>query len=104
MGHRQRRCGPDRQSGHRGQQLAGKDGFIPDHLSIQCADMAASGPFYDAVLPRLGGRRVMDFGEVIGLGVPPRPKFWTGPWTSQAITPPSCMTPTATTSKPFTAP
>jgi hypothetical protein len=30
----------------------------------------------------LGGRRVMDFGEVIGLGVPPRPEFWIGPWTA----------------------
>jgi hypothetical protein len=97
---------------------------------------------------RLGGRRVMDFGEVIGFGVPPRPGFWIGPRTtgegfrethiafvapdraavraffqavsalmpecsmnhacgpstSQAITAPSCMTPTATTSKPFAAP
>jgi hypothetical protein len=46
------RCGPDRESGHRGQQLAGKDGFMLDHLSIQCADVAASATFYDAVLPR----------------------------------------------------
>ena len=36
------RCGLDRGSGHRGQQLAGKDGFMLDHLSIQCADVAAS--------------------------------------------------------------
>ena len=46
------RCGPDRESGHRGQQLAGKDGFMLDHLSIQCADVAASATFYDAALPR----------------------------------------------------
>ena len=142
------RCGPDRESGHRGQQLAGKDGFMLDHLSIQCADVAASATFYDAVLAPLGGRRVMDFGEVIGFGVPPRPEFWIGPrttgegsarrisrsWhptglpcghssrqrsalmpkcsmnhasgpsTTQAITAPSCVTPTATTSKPFAAP
>jgi hypothetical protein len=52
-----------------------------DHLSIQCADAAASATFYDAALPRLGGRRVMDFGEVIGFGVPPRPEFWIGPRT-----------------------
>ena len=116
---------------------------------MRCADVAAGGLFYDAVPPRLGGRRVMDFGEVIGFGVPPRPEFWTGPVdhrrgvprdayrirgtrqgcragilpgqrsasmpkcsmnhscgpsTSQAITAPSCMTPTATTSKPFAAP
>ena len=27
----------------------------------------------------LGGRRAVDFGGVIGLGVPPRPEFWIGP-------------------------
>jgi len=53
-----------------------------DHLSIQCADVAASAAFYDAVLAPLGGCRVMDFGEVIGFGVPPRPQFWIGPQTS----------------------
>jgi catechol 2,3-dioxygenase-like lactoylglutathione lyase family enzyme len=50
-----------------------------DHLSIQCSDPAASTRFYDAVLPPLGGQRVMDFGEVIGYGIPPRPTFWVGP-------------------------
>jgi catechol 2,3-dioxygenase-like lactoylglutathione lyase family enzyme len=55
-----------------------------DHLSIQCADMAASAAFYDAVLAPLGGGRVMDFGEVIGFGVPPTPVFWIGPQTSGA--------------------
>jgi catechol 2,3-dioxygenase-like lactoylglutathione lyase family enzyme len=49
-----------------------------DHVSIQCADVAASAAFYDAVLAPIGGRRVMDFGEVIGFGVPPRPEFWIG--------------------------
>jgi catechol 2,3-dioxygenase-like lactoylglutathione lyase family enzyme len=49
-----------------------------DHISIQCADVAASAAFYDAVLEPLGGRRVMDFGEVIGFGIPPRPRFWIG--------------------------
>lgn len=53
-----------------------------DHLSIQCADVAASAAFYDAVLAPLGGRRVMDFGDVIGFGVPPRPEFWIGPRTT----------------------
>jgi hypothetical protein len=24
----------------------------------------------------------MDFGEVIGFGVPPRPESWIGPWTT----------------------
>jgi len=50
-----------------------------DHLSIQCSDPAASTRFYDAVLASVGGQRVMDFGEVIGYGVPPRPTFWVGP-------------------------
>jgi catechol 2,3-dioxygenase-like lactoylglutathione lyase family enzyme len=50
-----------------------------DHLSIQCADVSASANFYDAVLAPLGGARIMDFGAVIGYGVPPRPDFWLGP-------------------------
>ena len=50
-----------------------------DHLSIQCADVAKSAAFYDAVLATIGGTRVMDFGEVIGFGVPPKPDFWIGP-------------------------
>ena len=50
-----------------------------DHISIQCADVAASAAFYDAVLAPLGGRRIFAFGEVIGFGVPPKPDFWLGP-------------------------
>jgi catechol 2,3-dioxygenase-like lactoylglutathione lyase family enzyme len=50
-----------------------------DHVSIQCADAAASAAFYDAVLAPLGGSRVMDFGDVVGFGVPPMPDFWIGP-------------------------
>ena len=49
-----------------------------DHLSIQCADLAASASFYDAVLAPLGGRRILDFGEAIGYGTPDRPDFWIG--------------------------
>jgi len=48
-----------------------------DHLSIQCSDLAASANFYDAVLAPLGGRRVLDFGQVIGYGTE-RPTFWLG--------------------------
>jgi catechol 2,3-dioxygenase-like lactoylglutathione lyase family enzyme len=48
-----------------------------DHLSIQCSDLAASAHFYDAVLAPLGGRRVMDFGEVVGYGTD-FPDFWLG--------------------------
>ncbi len=53
-----------------------------DHLSVQCADVAASAAFYDAVLPPVGGRRVLDFGQVVGYGVGSKPEFWLGPRTS----------------------
>src|SRR5215475_6920079 len=56
----------------------GRIGLMLDHLSIQCADLAASAAFYDAALAPLGGQRVMDFGEAIGYGVPPMPDFWIG--------------------------
>ena len=49
-----------------------------DHLSIQCTDLTASAAFYDAVLATLGAERVMDFGEAVGYGVPPKPEFWIG--------------------------
>jgi catechol 2,3-dioxygenase-like lactoylglutathione lyase family enzyme len=49
-----------------------------DHLSIQCADLAASADFYDSVLEPLGGSRVMDFGVAIGYGTGSRPVFWIG--------------------------
>jgi catechol 2,3-dioxygenase-like lactoylglutathione lyase family enzyme len=52
---------------------------VLDHLSIQCFDVSASARFYDAVLAPVGGKRLMDFGQVIGFGVPPRPDFWIGP-------------------------
>jgi catechol 2,3-dioxygenase-like lactoylglutathione lyase family enzyme len=50
-----------------------------DHVSIQCADPAASAAFYDAVLATLGAGRAMDFGDVIGYGIGGRPEFWIGP-------------------------
>jgi len=53
-----------------------------DHLSIQCADVAASAAFYEAVLAPLGGRRILEFGDVVGFGVPPLPDFWLGPRTT----------------------
>jgi len=53
-------------------------GSMLDHVSIQCADLAASAAFYDAVLAPLGGQRVMDFGDAVGYGVPPMPDFWIG--------------------------
>ncbi len=53
-----------------------------DHLSIQCADVAASAAFYDPVLATIGGQRVMEFGDAIGYGIPPMPDFWLGPFDS----------------------
>jgi catechol 2,3-dioxygenase-like lactoylglutathione lyase family enzyme len=50
-----------------------------DHLAIQCADVNASGAFYDAVLEPLGGARVVDFDDVAGFGTHGRPIFWIGP-------------------------
>jgi catechol 2,3-dioxygenase-like lactoylglutathione lyase family enzyme len=50
-----------------------------DHVAIQCADVPVSAAFYDTVLAPLGGERILDFGEVIGFGVPPMPDFWLGP-------------------------
>ena len=50
-----------------------------DHLSIQCADVAASARFYDRVLAAVGGQRLMDFGNVIGYGAGGKPDFWLGP-------------------------
>ena len=50
-----------------------------DHLSIQCSDVTASAAFYDVVLATIGGSRIMEFGDVIGYGVPPMPDFWLGP-------------------------
>jgi catechol 2,3-dioxygenase-like lactoylglutathione lyase family enzyme len=55
------------------------DEVVLDHISIQCVDVTASAAFYDAVLAPLGGQRVLDFGNVIGYGVPPQPVFWIGP-------------------------
>jgi catechol 2,3-dioxygenase-like lactoylglutathione lyase family enzyme len=50
-----------------------------DHLSIQCADVAASAAFYETVLAPLGGTRLMEFGDIVGFGVAPKPDFWLGP-------------------------
>ena len=49
-----------------------------DHLSIQCEDLDAASAFYDTVLATIGGRRVLDFGSVVGYGVD-FPDFWIGP-------------------------
>ena len=53
-----------------------------DHLSLQCADIAASAAFYDAVLAPLGGSRIADFGAAIGYGTAQMPDFWIGQQTT----------------------
>ena len=53
-----------------------------DHVGIQCADLARSAAFYDAVLAPLGASRLMDFGVAMGYGVPPHPDFWIGAFDS----------------------
>ena len=55
-----------------------ENGGVIDHVSIQCTDLVASASFYDVVLETLGAQRIMDFGDTIGYGVPPRPDFWIG--------------------------
>jgi catechol 2,3-dioxygenase-like lactoylglutathione lyase family enzyme len=49
-----------------------------DHISIQVRDLDVSSAFYDTVLATVGGRRVLDLGEVLGYGTT-RPEFWIGP-------------------------
>ncbi len=52
-----------------------------DHLAIQCAHPAATAAFYDAVLPTIGGGRIMSYGEaVVGYGVGMKPDFWLNPF------------------------
>ena len=46
-----------------------------DHFGINCADLQASGAFYDEVLGTLGHRRLLDFGVAIGYGTD-KPDFW----------------------------
>lgn len=46
-----------------------------DHFGINCADLAASGAFYDKVLGTLGHVRLMDFGVAVGYGTT-QPAFW----------------------------
>jgi catechol 2,3-dioxygenase-like lactoylglutathione lyase family enzyme len=50
---------------------------VLDHVGFQCADIAASATFYDAVLAPLGFRRLMDYEVAIGYGAD-KPDFWIG--------------------------
>jgi catechol 2,3-dioxygenase-like lactoylglutathione lyase family enzyme len=50
---------------------------VLDHVGFQCADLAASAAFYDAVLAPLGVSRLMDFKVAMGYGTD-GPDFWIG--------------------------
>jgi catechol 2,3-dioxygenase-like lactoylglutathione lyase family enzyme len=62
-----------------GRQDGGMPDYVLDHISIQCADPAASAKFYDTVFAALGAGQVMSFGDVVGYGSAGRPQFWIGP-------------------------
>ena len=47
-----------------------------DHVGFQCADLAASAVFYDAVLAPLGGSRLTDVKVAIGYGTGGHADFW----------------------------
>ena len=50
------------------------------HVSIQCADPAASRAFYEAVLEPLGGKVMATYGDQVGFGSERSgPEFWIGP-------------------------
>ncbi|MBQ1039858.1 MULTISPECIES: VOC family protein [Micromonospora] len=49
-----------------------------DHLSVQVRDVPTSAAFYDTVLAPLGGRRLLEFPNVVGYDTD-RPEFWLGP-------------------------
>src|SRR5688500_1819344 len=65
-------------TGGHGAVPAGMIGAVLDHLSLQVADLDASAAFYEAVLPTVGGERVMSYGDQIGYGVRGQPTFWIG--------------------------
>ncbi|MBA2280162.1 MAG: VOC family protein [Acidimicrobiia bacterium] len=56
-----------------------------DHIGIQAVDMATAAAFYDAVLPTIGGGKIMDFGEAIGYGRDGKPDFWISKATSDTL-------------------
>ena len=53
-----------------------------DRTMTETVDRAPAPRYRTLCSAPLGGRRVMDFGEVICFGVPLRPEFWIGPWTT----------------------
>jgi len=50
-----------------------------DHITLRVHDLAASKAFYTAALKPLGYAVVMEFPEVLGMGVGGKPDFWLTP-------------------------
>jgi catechol 2,3-dioxygenase-like lactoylglutathione lyase family enzyme len=50
-----------------------------DHTGVGASDVQKSKAFYRAALAPLGYAVIMDFGDAVGLGVPPKPDFWIAP-------------------------
>ncbi|MBA2624237.1 MAG: VOC family protein [Acidimicrobiia bacterium] len=49
-----------------------------DHVSLQVADLDACSAFYEAVLPTLGGGKIMAYADQVGFGAGGQPTFWLG--------------------------
>ena len=49
-----------------------------DHTGVTVSEIAKSKTFYRAALAPLGYAIIMEFGDAVGLGVPPNPDFWIG--------------------------
>ncbi|HUH91563.1 MAG TPA: VOC family protein [Casimicrobiaceae bacterium] len=49
-----------------------------DHTGVNVTDIARSRDFYRAALAPLGYAVLMEFGDAVGFGVPPKPDFWAG--------------------------
>ena len=49
-----------------------------DHTGVAVTDIATSRAFYAAALAPLGYAALMEFGDAVGFGGPPKPDFWLG--------------------------
>jgi catechol 2,3-dioxygenase-like lactoylglutathione lyase family enzyme len=67
---------------------AAKSGRARRHIRVtgpHCFDAVISDNHPDrgqrghAILAPLGGARILEYGEIVGFGVPPKPDFWIGP-------------------------
>ncbi|HEX8012515.1 MAG TPA: VOC family protein [Casimicrobiaceae bacterium] len=56
-----------------------------DHTGVNVTDIAKSKAFYSAALEPLGYAVIMEFGDAVGFGVPPKPDFWVGQSTASLV-------------------